>query len=488
MLNNPSDKRLSDNGEFIEAENQFAQSHRVNVYGRSDYRVSLTLSQIDSLMNLSSQPVYISVPSVVCQSSDMQQLIDEQKTALTKQSEELAAQKTQVDELIQNLGKKITSKAQENLIIEILESSAARGVYPPSKAYADLKKGKISKDLADLFNQYSAILNLKSSFASENLAGLDNKISGIDVLCSLIKYPTYDDLPAAVKKQNEMGSQRKSFRVRVDRSELEFPMKTVYDSIPNPLAAENLEKFPENLHRINNLKISAAQRDFAWLDSDNFTVESENYPMQISYRRYASHPEYKVTDTNESKGVYNDKGELVAYVLDGPAGINPVGNNINAIYAHEYNANAYEIQSSDGHVRDYILELAEVKFHPGSRAQRLAATEIKRIDAASLAGPDNDYMVKAILARKEAERITRQDELDHIKYFDRNGKNWCEQIRTDWNKKLSENGPSWTEIISPTSYSITYFDRKGNPVIKETYDVHNTTPYRIEKVKTVRIF
>ena len=98
-----------------------------------------------------------------------------------------------------------------------------------------------------------------------------------------------------------------------------------------------------------------------------------------------------------------------------------------------------------------------------------------------------DYMVKAILAQKEAERITRQDEIDHLKNYDRNGENWCAQIRSDWNNKIAEKGASWTEIITPTSYSVTYMTREGNPAIKEIYKVQNTTPYRIEIVKTVQI-
>ncbi|MDE7436976.1 MAG: hypothetical protein K2M93_00675 [Muribaculaceae bacterium] len=486
-LSSPTEKRLDNNGSFRDSKEQFLRSYRES---SDEYTISLPLSMIDSLMNLTSQPDYITVLSTVCQLSDMQPIKEVQKTRLKSYSEELAARQTQVDALISSLGKKITSKEQENLIAEIIEELGSRGIYPPSKTLADLKKGKISKDLDELFNKYSALLMLKSGFASQNLSGLNDEILGVDglkVLYSLLKYPTYDDLPAYVKEKNETRSGRKIFWVNVEGSEIEFPMKTVVDSIPNPLCAKSLIVFPQNLSKVNSLKIAEAQKDFAWLDSEDYTVKTEQYPMPITYRRYASHPEYKVTDSHGSKGVYDNNGSLVAYVLAGPVGFNPVENNINAIYAHEYEADAYDIKKSDAHVRDHILEKAEVKFHPGSRAQRIFNTKIRRIDKASLAKPDNDYMVKAILAQKEAERITRQDEIDHLKNYDRNGENWCAQIRSDWNNKIAEKGASWTEVISPTSYSVTYMTREGNPAIKEIYKVQNTTPYRIEIVKTVQI-
>lgn len=489
-LHNPTEKRVNRFGVFEEAKKQFAQNYCSESNGEPE--VTLTMSQIDSLMNLQTQPEYITVQSAICQLSDMQKLIDDQKIRLAKLSEELMTRQAQVDALKSNLGKKLQSDEQKNFIFDILEELASRGIYPTSKALSDLKKGKISKDLADLFNMYSSLLKLKSGFATQNIAGLNGEILGLDsldVLYSLIKYPTYDSLPDGVKERNETRVGNKRFYVHISKSDIEFPTKTVVDSIPNPLLTKNLVMFPENLRMINILKIANTQENFNWLDSNDYNVKSEHYPMQITYRRYESHPEYLVTNSSGSKGVFDSDGKLVAYVLEleDLKSFNPVVNNLTAIYAHEYNANAYNIQSKDTHVRDYILEKAEVKFHPGSRAQRIANTKIRHIDQASLAEPDNDYMVKAILAQKEAERITRQDEIDHIKNYDRNGENWCNQIRSDWENKLAEDGLSWTEIITPTSYSVTYLDRNGSPILKEIYNVRNTTPYRIEIVKTVHI-
>ena len=134
-LSSPTEKRLDNDGSFRNSKEQFSRSYRES---SGEYTISLPLSMIDSLMNLTSQPDYITVLSTVCQLSDMQSIKEVQKTRLKSYSEVLAARQTQVDALRSSLGKKITSKEQENLITEIIEELGSRGIYPPSKTLACL--------------------------------------------------------------------------------------------------------------------------------------------------------------------------------------------------------------------------------------------------------------------------------------------------------------------------------------------------------------
>lgn len=483
-LQNPTEKRLNGNGDFVDPRISFSKKFSRNVEGKDLHYVRASLEEIDSLMNLETILEYEVIKHSVCTPSDFEPLIAEQKARLQKLSEEFSGRAAGIDALKARIGKKLESKEQENLIVSIIDEMASKGIYAPSDALKDLKKGKISKTLADLLNQYSALNAHRKEFADRNLKDLDIPDIRLEVLFSLMKYPTYNDLPDAQRTQFQAQS-RPQYWVKVNHKEIEFPSKAVYDTIPNPVHPVSLALFPENSRNINYLKISKAQENYAWLDSDDYTVESASYPMKIHYRKYASHPEYKVSDTDSAKGVFDAEGNIVAYVIPGRMGLNPVDNNIVAIYAHAYNENAYDIKNAPALTQNYILEKAEVKFREGSRAQRMARARIKRIDEASLAKPDNDYMVAAILADRKASQITQQDVQDQIKYYSREGENWLEQISSDWHKRLNEDCASWTEVLSPTSYSVTYLDENGAPVLREIYKVRNTTPYRIEVVKSV---
>ncbi|MDE6339353.1 MAG: hypothetical protein K2K97_06155 [Muribaculaceae bacterium] len=485
---NPTEERLNDNGNFVEPQSFLAEKFK-NHY-QDNYELKLTLQELDSLMSLPSQPEYLIVMSQTCNPSDLEGLISLQKVRLENMAGELKNHRIKIDELKSNIGKKITSKEQEILLADILDEMIATGITVPPDAYKDLKKGKISKSLVDILNHYSNLNTLKTEFATRNLAELESPMIRRDVLYSLLRYPSFDSLPERTRQRNYSNTNTRRYWVNVRHDEVNFPLKTMCDSIPNPLRPENLRKDKKNMALLNDIKIKKSQEEFAWLDSDDFTKESESYPMPIGYRKYSSHPEFKVSDSykDRPKGVFNSNGELIAYIIPGQMGGNPVNRNITAIYAHAYKNNAYDIQNSASSTKDYILEKAEVKFREGSLAQRTAQTRIKHIDPASLAKEDNDKMVAAIMAERKATQITKQDQLDHLKYFDRDGKNWLLQISSDWNKRLGDDSYSWTEILSPTSFSVTYFESNGTPVIRETYKYQNTTPFRIEEVKTVEIF
>lgn len=486
---NPTEKRLNDAGDFEDPLSLYKKKHSTLTNGKDLSYITLTLSELDSLMNLRTKPDYLVFAHKTCNPSDFEGLISAQKERLGNMINELASRESEIDLLKANVGKKLGSKEQENLLVSIIDEMGAKRVFAPSDALKALKKGKIHKSLTDILTRYSILNTLRKEFAIKNIAALDRQDCRLDVLFSLTSYPTYNDLPENIRAHNENnGRQPKYYWTKVNHKEFNFPIKTVYDSIPNPLTSENLLLYPDNLIRINNIKVSKAQEKFAWVNSKDYSIESENYPLPITYRKYKSHPEYKVSDTEYSKGVFTADGSLVAYVIPGQMHIDPIKNSIEAIYAHSYKENAYGIKNASSNTRDYILEKAEVKFREGSRAQRMARTRIKRIDKASLAKPDNDYMVAAILASKQAERITQQDIIDHTKYYSRDGENWLSQISSDWEKRLGEGSHTWTDILSPTSYSVTYFDINGKPALRETYKAQNTTPFRIEVIKTVEIF
>lgn len=156
-LQNPTEKRLNDNGDFVDPRISFSKKFSLYVDGKDVNYVCYSLELIDSVMNLETIPEYEVIKNSVCTPSDFEPLIAEQKARLQKESEEFSGRAAGIDALKARIGKKLESKEQEDLIVSIIDEMGSKGVFAPSDALKDLKKGKISKTLADLLNRYSVL-------------------------------------------------------------------------------------------------------------------------------------------------------------------------------------------------------------------------------------------------------------------------------------------------------------------------------------------
>lgn len=127
------------------------------------------------------------------------------------------------------------------------------------------------------------------------------------------------------------------------RYESSYPRKTIKRKVRNPYCADNYLNgyFHESGFANKDFNYYNMVRGWEWVDKEEYESKSEHYPAELSYRFYASHPEYRVMQDE----VYDAKGSLVGITqVDAQSRFKK--DICQQLYKRDFLANKYDINKS----------------------------------------------------------------------------------------------------------------------------------------------
>ena len=286
---------------------------------------------------------------------------------------------------------------------------------------------------------YDRLKNYKwkhqSSMPSEYTESIFNKGKVPKGMTASYLQPDYDEI---LKKKDEISDPYQPAMWRdAYRSERLYPRKTIKRKVRNPYCADNYLNgyFHESDFANKDFSYYNMVRGWEWVDKEEYESKSEHYPAELSYRFYASHPEYRVMQ-NE---VYDAQGSLVGMtqvVAQGPydGGFwRSFEKDIRQqLYKRDFLANKYDINKSTPETLTALrIKLGIIKNTDDARMEKWKKMAIEARDEKAAATTVAAYnraekklyeavMMMASLdktSNPQAKKYLEQLEADHVDDF-----------------------------------------------------------------------
>lgn len=157
------------------------------------------------------------------------------------------------------------------------------------------------------------------------------------------------------------------------------------DVVPRQAPIDNMSSFEDS---INNDKgdnseftkipiIIDSTEGWEWIDKEESEDVFEAYPLRMDYKKYSSHPQYRVVDKyydlkepNLINVVYNSDGKLVRVINifdSNKRSISPrvIGELLRLTYINDYKTNKYNFKKKNQNAQNYVKQ--ELKLITTSR-------------------------------------------------------------------------------------------------------------------------
>lgn len=367
-----------------------------------------------------------------------------------------------------------------NMLASIYNNYSKNSKYVPN----DPKEKQLVKQIIDNISDSKEQKSILKDFDK-------GKISS-KLLPYIEKYYNYyvKSIKTYKSEYEKLKKQPVSFIATKFNKKVTLDKKIVYDTVPNPFQRDRAYKESYFQKFMTNDLIG----DWNWLYNEDGVYVEEQYPVYVSYYKYASHPGLRLTDRNRL--AFDDKGNLVGVVI-------PEFNLYNllkkgdkrgvlrqiAIWAYE--DNKYDIKSQPKKVQDYIkLQLGlrqmtkEEKAKSDKTASAMADATIDYMKADSHYGKNSKQSERA--KDKAAEQFLGAL-LSGSGSYSSEGAAWFRQIEAD-------NRPNFEafynlERISDTSFKGTFVDQNLNPICELIFEyTTGKRPYTmVENVRFNRI-
>lgn len=506
------------------------------------YSFPVSSETVKRLIFESPQPQFFVVKDSYRIGSDISNNTASEITRLTKMLKENLGMCNRMAKVYNNLGKKITEPVQRVVIEAITDT--LRDEKLKADILKDLSKDKISKKLSNSVKKLYEKFNFRYYFAKNNLELLnsDKKKVREAMLRALKKYP---DFPAALKdygrkdvrvfKKNSIvytvrdedairaaagkstwAQMVAAFNVKVEydctlnlepfyeRGEKDYNLVELTDTILNPFISDDFKQSKNNLEAYNYAKFLHAGDKWRWIVDENYKSVTESYPRQLEYRKYESHPEYKVI----GRAVYDLKGNLVSYNIFDSNTLafdqeyvkrnKPIGKELARV---AYKNNQHGIQSASASAKSYITDQLGLRKKTAAelKAQDRAA---KKMANAMLghASADIKYGKNSNAAKRAKSRAAASfmGALFSGGNYDSDGANWLNQIEKDWMERLGEYSeiykcyyiikvPYVVERIDDVTYSVVYYDNQNKPAIKVVSTFKPNGAFQVKQVDNVTV-
>lgn len=401
--------------------------------------------------------------------------------------------------LSERLGKPFKDNDERQLILDLMK-------YLPNekdreKVFKDLEKGKISKKLKNILK--TSIPNSRAYYE------------------------------AAKKDAEDIRRDWKEFFISRGKDVPSMIYNTYVDTVSNPFFYDNVYKAYMKGNKsygnysdgyisdvgglLGEARINVLARQYKgweWYraernESDNYEQVSESYPHSITYRRFKSHPEYRIIN-----GMAFDKdGNLLRVMsLDGnddfgswaipTPDYNIWHQNFNQhaddrigrqIAVSAYLANDYDIQSKGNKVNHYIK--TQLGLESLTKAEQARSDRNAKTLANAIVGSVRDEMRYGRNTRKGRAAQNRHAAAafgalvggagDH---YSSEGAAWLKQIFDDYWKYFNDRFPYSFERIDDTTIKTVYVDENLDPAFEIIYSYVQTGPYAVKQnIKVNRV-
>ena len=148
------------------------------------------------------------------------------------------------------------------------------------------------------------------------------------------------------------------------------------DVVPRQAPIDNMSSFEDS---INNDKgdnseftkipiIIDSTEGWEWIDNDKAEDVFETYPLRMDYKKYSSHPQYRVVDKyydlkepNLINVVYNSDGKLVRVVNIFDSNRRPISQRVTdellrQTYINDYKTNKYNFKKENQNAQNYVKQ------------------------------------------------------------------------------------------------------------------------------------
>ena len=157
------------------------------------------------------------------------------------------------------------------------------------------------------------------------------------------------------------------------------------DVVPRQAPIDNMSSIEDSMknYKDDNPEITKipiiidSTEGWEWIDNEKAEDVFETYPLRMDYKKYSSHPQYRVVDKyydlkepNLINVVYNSDGKLVRVINifdSNKRSISPrvIGELLRLTYINDYKTNKYNFKKENQNAQNYVKQ--ELKLIKSSR-------------------------------------------------------------------------------------------------------------------------
>lgn len=157
------------------------------------------------------------------------------------------------------------------------------------------------------------------------------------------------------------------------------------DVVPRQAPIDNMSSIEDSMknYKDDNPEITKipiiidSTEGWEWIDNEKAEDVFETYPLRMDYKKYSSHPQYRVVDKyydlkepNLINVVYNSDGKLVRVINifdSNKRSISPrvIGELLRQTYINDYKTNKYNFKKENQNAQNYVKQ--ELKLIKSSR-------------------------------------------------------------------------------------------------------------------------
>ena len=157
------------------------------------------------------------------------------------------------------------------------------------------------------------------------------------------------------------------------------------DVVPRQATIDNMSSIEDSMknYKDDNPEITKipiiidSTEGWEWIDNEKAEDVFETYPLRMDYKKYSSHPQYRVVDKyydlkepNLINVVYNSDGKLVRVINifdSNKRSISPrvIGELLRQTYINDYKTNKYNFKKENQNAQNYVKQ--ELKLIKSSR-------------------------------------------------------------------------------------------------------------------------
>lgn len=250
-----------------------------------------------------------------------------------------------------------------------------------------------------------------------------------------------------------------------------------------------------------------AVRDWLWVFGEQAESRSEEFPANVSWLRYKSHPQYRIIPIRLTIGrsgtnfaelwpedycntvlAFDNKGNLINVIwceLPDPHGKGREHYVARQIYAQAYDADDYNIQSYGAATAHYIKaqigleELTAKEKNDVATVRKQYDNAVKARDKArALYGRSS---VQARQAEADVNRLAIAVVFDNGGAYDKDGESWLNAIKSVWlDKFFGYSGHvACVERTGDLSFRKIYFNKHMQPICRIDYDFYSNGAYDV---------
>lgn len=266
---------------------------------------------------------------------------------------------------------------------------------------------------------------------------------------------------------------------------------------PTVVREKQIKLFKENPSGAAHVANASVDEGWEWVLNEKGTRIDENFPRQMTYYRYDSHPDLRIVEANyEAKSVYDKNGNLVAVVQP------KLGQTANAdrfdkgsmgplVARFAYENNDHDIQSYDAHTLHYVKnQLGLEELTAKEKAASKALSDGIATATANYMRDNAKYGSRTKKGRqaqyKNAGNIVgAMLSAGSSGYYSSTGSNWFDQIKRDY----SEIYVFERERIDGLTFRSVYADKDANPLFEiiVRYEEDNNSVWDFQLKKTYQL-